>query len=127
MESPIDERYRLDLMQYYLEGVEERNGKIKFFCPFCQSVRKQGKFTAKKGAMFWIPQWNAWRFNCLRCLDSTSMYKYLMQLNPEMARKYQLDRYHSGTTCKGHDCPSPQGAELLIKSSGGKIGMSTVA
>lgn len=106
MESPIDQRYRLVLMQYHLDGIEEKHNKTKFYCPFCQSSRPTNKFVQKKGGMFWIPQWNTWRFNCLRCLPMTGMYQYLMKLNPELGRGYQQERFHSGTTGKEHDCPN---------------------
>ncbi len=108
MESLIDQRYRLRLIQYHLDGYEEKQGKVVFFCPLCQLQRPQGKYAQKKGGMFWIPQWNTWRFNCAKCLLMTSMYRYLAKVNPELARKYQKERYHSGTTGKGHDCPSPK-------------------
>jgi hypothetical protein len=108
MESLIDQRYRFRLIQYHLEGFEEKQGKAVFFCPLCQFSRPKGKYVQKKGGMFWIPQWNAWRFNCAKCLLMTSMYRYLEKVNPELARKYQKERYHSGTTGKGRDCPTPR-------------------
>jgi len=107
MESMIDQRYRLELIKHHLDGFEERSGKAVFFCPLCQYSRPQGKYIQKKGGMFWIPQWNAWRFNCAKCLPMTSMYRYLEKVNPDMARRYQRERCFSGTTGKGHDCPDP--------------------
>ena len=107
MESPIDQRYRLKLINYYLEGYEEKHGKAVFFCPLCQSSRPKGKYAQKKGAMFWISKWNTWRFNCMKCLSMTSMYRYLQNINPDMAKQYQQERWIAGTTGKGHDCPNP--------------------
>jgi len=106
MESMIDQRYRLDLIRYGLEGFEEKGSKAVFFCPLCQFSRPQGKYVQKKGGMFWIAQWNAWRFNCVKCLPMTSLYRFLEKVNPKMANRYQRDRYASGTTGKGHDCPT---------------------
>jgi hypothetical protein len=108
MESVIDQRYRLCLIKYHLDGFENKKGKSVFYCPLCQFSRSQGKYVQKKGGMFWIPQWNAWRFNCMKCLAMTGMYQYLMKVNPDLGKKYQRDRYHSGTTGKGHDCPNPE-------------------
>ena len=71
MESLIDQRYRLDLMRYHLDNCEERQGKTVFFCPLCQFNRPKGKYAQKKGGMFWYAQWNAWRFNCMKCLPMT--------------------------------------------------------
>ncbi len=107
MESLIDHKYRLGLIRDHLDGYEEKQGKAVFYCPLCQVARPQGKYAQKKGGMFWCAQWNAWRFNCVKCLPMTSMYRFLEKVNPEMARHYQQDRWHSGTTGKGHDCPSP--------------------
>ena len=110
MESVIDERYRLDLVGCQLEGVEQRQGKTIFFCPLCQFNRPKHKYIQKKGAMFWCEQWNAWRFNCVKCLkQATTMYRYLLLVNPVMARQYQRDRFHAGRTGKGFDCPNPSG------------------
>ena len=125
MESVIDQRYRLDLIKYHLDGFENKKGKLVFYCPLCQFSRPQGKYVQKKGGMFWCAQWNAWRFNCMKCLPMTSMYRYLQRVNPEMSRRYQRDRWDSGTTGKGHDCPRPQGAELLIKNKERTLGVST--
>jgi hypothetical protein len=108
MESLIDQRYRLDLIKYHLDGFEEKQGKSVFYCPLCQIFRHQGKYVQKKGGMFWCAQWNAWRFNCVKCLQqATTMYLYLMRVNPIMARQYQRERFHTGCTGKGTDCPNP--------------------
>jgi hypothetical protein len=110
MENMIDERYRLNLIQYHLEEVEDKGVKMIFYCPFCQFSRPGGKYVQKKGAIFWCDQWNAWRFNCVKCLrQATTMYRYLLLVNPAMARQYQRDRFHAGRTGKGFDCPNPRG------------------
>jgi hypothetical protein len=43
----------------------------------------------------------------MKCLPMTGMYQYLMKVNPDLGKRYQKERYHSGTTGKGHDCPRP--------------------
>ena len=110
MESPIDQRYRLLLMDK-LEGYEEsvnQRYKARFFCPSCQSNRDKKKYAQKKGAIFWHQQSNSWRINCIRChIQGISMFKYLSSLDSKLANQYQQDRYKSGTTGWGHDCPSP--------------------
>lgn len=113
MESFIDQRYRLDMMRYHLDDCEERQGKTVFFCPLCQFNRPKGKYVQKKGGMFWCAQWNAWRFNCMKCLPMTSMFRYLEKVNPEMARRYQWERFSLGTTGKGHDCPTPRVQNMI--------------
>ena len=107
MENPIDQRYRLDL-DYVLDGMEQKNGisKFIFFCPFCQMNRGE-KYTNKKGGMFYVDDHRGWRFNCKRagCLNTTTFYRFLFQLNPVLAEKYQRDREASGLTGKGTDTP----------------------
>jgi len=119
MESVIDERFRLDLIKYHLDGYKEKSGVAVFFCPLCQFNRPKGKYTQEKGAMFWVSEWNSWRFNCKKCLPTTSMYRYLQKVNPAMARSYQRERAHAGTTGWGHDCPSP---DCLVGVSTGSYG-----
>ena len=108
MEAIIDQRYRLDLIQYYLKGFEEKTGKSIFYCPLCQCNLPTGKYVQRKGGLFWNSKCNAWRFNCAKCLPATTMYRYLMLVNPPMGRAYQRERWHSGTTGKGRDCPNPE-------------------
>jgi hypothetical protein len=108
MESPIDQRYRLQVLQYYQDGLEFKGNKFIYYCPFCQVNRKHGKYYQKKGGMFWVEQWKAWRFNCMKCDHSYStMYQFLQAINPSAARNYQWERYLAQRTGKGTDCPNP--------------------
>jgi len=111
MESLNDQRYRLDLIARYLDGYEESataKCKAKFFCPLCQSSRKRDKYHQKKGACFWDSTSNSWRFNCIKCHPKgIGFFNYLGKVDPGLASAYQLERWHSGTTGWGHDCPSP--------------------
>ena len=122
MESLIDQRFKLALIEKrYLEDYEEsatHKCKAKFFCPLCQTGRKKGKFYQKKGACFWHPESNSWRFNCIKCHPAgMSMYKYLSKVNSKMADAYQMERWHSGTTGKGHDCPNPKWSSIHLEES----------
>lgn len=123
MESLIDQRYRLDLIVKYLEGYEElpaAKSKAKFFCPLCQSSRKRDKYQQKKGACFWNSTCNSWRFNCVKCHPKgIGMFNYLSKLDSGLASAYQLERWHSGTTGWGHDCPSPIRADAFTAKSQG--------
>jgi len=110
MESPIDYNYR-QLLINRLDGYEEsvnKRYKARFFCPFCQYDRDKKKYAQKKGAIFWHQQSNSWRINCIKChRQGISMFKYLGLLDSSLARQYQHDRWCSGTTGWGHDCPTP--------------------
>ena len=115
MESMIDQRYRLELIAKHLEGHEETPSKKSsavFYCPLCQASRNREKYVQKKGAYFWNAQSNSWRFNCIKCHPTgMSMMNYLNLIDKSLARKYQMDRWQSGTTGKGHDCPGPPSTE----------------
>ena len=128
MESAIDQRYRLELISKRLEGFEETPSKKSsavFYCPLCQSQRNREKYHQKKGAYFWNAQSHSWRFNCVKCHPTgISMYNYLAMLDQEMARRYQMDRWQSGTTGKGHDCPNPP---AIAERSGISPSASTVS
>ena len=115
MESSIDKNYRNQLINKYLEGYEESAGlkcKAKFFCPLCQSSRKKERYCQKKGACFWNVTSHSWRFNCIKCHPKgIGLFNYLSKVDSQMASKYQLERWHSGTTGWGHDCPTPDFAK----------------
>jgi len=48
MESLIDQRYRLDLIRYHLEGFEEKQGKAVFFCPLLPVIKTSRKICSKE-------------------------------------------------------------------------------
>jgi hypothetical protein len=113
MESPIDQKYRLKLIKNHLNEYKEsstKKYKATFFCPFCQQNRVKGKYYQPKGAIFWQVKSNSWVFNCVnnKCLGKGyNMFNYMNMLNPTLAKQYQTERWHSGTTGKGHDCSEP--------------------
>jgi hypothetical protein len=94
MPTPIDERYRLELIKHYFDQLEPRGvGKWVFHCPLCEANRPKNKYSQKKGGMFWIPKWKAWRFNCIRCSPSlVGIQAYLKQVNPMLAERYLQER-----------------------------------
>ena len=124
-ESPIDEMYRLKLFEYYLKDplsglTATGNPKWQFICPFCGTISsKEYKKKHRRAALLWNTTQNSWLFNCKKCLPTTSMYRYLEKVNPAMARSYQRERSHSGTTGWGHDCPLQ---ERLVGVSTGSYG-----
>jgi hypothetical protein len=123
MESMVDERYRLIILQHQVEGAEYKKSDHKwiFCCPFCSPfVRTKAKAREKKGVLLWNGIQNSWVFCCHRCGITTTFYRFLMLLNPQLAKHYQRDRWHSGTTGKWHNCSDPP---LLVK--GGSVGIAT--
>ena len=120
-ESPIDERCRLLLLNRYLKNITEvpvasGGSKWIFCCPFCSSLgRTEGKRNERKGALLWNDLQNSWVFFCVRkgspqCSGGgKTLERFLRALDDDLAELYRRDRWHSGTTGKGHDCPSPYG------------------
>lgn len=120
MESPIDERYRLKLLEYYLNNAKEgvlRNGakKWEFICPFCGPLgRTEGKKTHKKAALLWNAQQHSWVFSCAKkggveCMYGKTFGNLISALNPALGEAYRRERWHSGTTGKAHNCGTPKG------------------
>lgn len=110
-ESPIDARYRNEFFSnsFLLPPACKKAGLAwSFACPLCSSAQKQEWKKKKETAcLIWNEQQNSWKFKCHRCGKSTNFYHLLLLVNPTLAARYQMDRFHSGTTGKGHDCPSP--------------------
>ena len=117
-ESPIDERYRLRLIEYYLDAAVEAPykgfKKWMFVCPFCASLSsKDYKKKQKKGSLLWDARQNSWIFFCkkrgsMECMNGKTFANLISALNPALGEAYRRDRWHSGTTGKGHNCRSPK-------------------
>jgi hypothetical protein len=110
-ESTIDARYR---NKYFDNSFVNRpkckvSGKVwSFACPLCASAQKQEWKKKKETAcLIWNEPQNSWKFLCHRCIKTTNFYHFLDLVDPSLAARYQMDRFHAGTTGKGHDCPSP--------------------
>ena len=128
-ESPIDERYRLLLLNRYLKNVKEvpvAGGVSKwvFCCPFCSSLgRTEARRNERKGALLWNALQSSWVFYCAKkgspqCTGGgKTLEKFLSALDEEMAEQYRIDRWNSGTTGKGHNCPNPESKQEVHKHS----------
>jgi len=123
MESVIDERYRLLLLEHYLEDSQEKTGlhgqnKWVFVCPFCGPLgRTEGKKKHRKGSLLWNPRQHSWVFSCAKkgsveCSGGKGLGNFIAALNPALGEAYKRDRWHSGTTGKGHNVKSPEGLRL---------------
>ena len=119
MESPIDQRYRLLLIEHYLDSASEvlsygGSKKWKFICPFCGPLgRTEGKKSHKKAALLWNAQQHSWVFSCAKkgsvgCMNNKTFGNLISALNPALGEAYKQDRWHSGTTGKGHNCGAPR-------------------
>ena len=119
MESLIDERYRLLLLEYYLENAQESrhydgHSKWQFVCPFCGPLgRTDAKKKHRKAALLWNATQHSWVFYCAKkgrveCMGGKTFSNLISALNPALGEAYKRDRWHSGTVGKGHNCGVPQ-------------------
>ena len=119
MESPIDEKYRFLLLEHYLENAQEvpgpgGNSKWQFVCPFCGPLgRTEAKKKHRKAALLWNAAQQSWVFYCskkgrVECMGSKTFGNLISALNPALGEAYKRDRWHSGTTGKGHNCGPPK-------------------
>ena len=103
-----------------VEGGEVRekpmNGKIayEFPCPFCAHLQCKDKHRRKRVGIL-LPHKDSftYTFYCHRhgaeeCQSSRSFPNFLAMYNPTLFRQYQQERYHAGTTGKGHNCSTPK-------------------
>ena len=110
-ESLIDARYRNEFFSnsFLLPPACKKAGQAwSFACPLCSSAQKrEWKKKKETACLIWNEPQNSWKFLCHRCGKTTNFYHFLLLVDPTLAARYQMDRFHSGTTGKGHDCPSP--------------------
>ena len=92
------------------------NGLIgyEFPCPFC-SMMCDKESSRNKRCAYLLPQKESfsWVFKCHRhktneCQTSRSFPNFLAMLNQDLFNKYQIERFHSGTTGKGHNIANPK-------------------
>ena len=112
MESPIDERYRLLLLEHYLENAQQVMGpggrpKWQFVCPFCGPLgRTEGKKKHRKAALLWNITQNSWVFYCskkgrVECMGGKTFGNLISALNSALGEAYKRERWQSGTVERG--------------------------
>ena len=132
MESLIDERHRLLLLEHYLENaLEARNydgfPKLQFACPFCSCTGKtEAKKKHRKAVLLWNSKQHSWVFycskkGCVECMNGKTFSNLISALNPALGEAYRRERWHSGTTGKGHNCRAPQSVVGVSTGSYGSI------
>jgi len=85
-----------------------------FPCLFCQ-FQCETDSARNKRVSYLLPHKEnfSWTFYCHRhktpeCQTSRSFSNFLAMYNPSLFKKYQMERYHSGTTGKGHNTADPK-------------------
>jgi hypothetical protein len=131
MESLIDERYRLLLLEHYFENALEARqyggySKWQFVCPFCGHTGKtEAKKKHRKAVLLWNATQHSWVFHCSKngswdCMRGKSFGNLISALSPALGEAYRRERWHSGTTGKGHNCRAP---ESVVGVSSGSCGV----
>jgi len=77
--------------------------KPEFVCSLCKSGNNR---KGHRPASFY-PHSGGYLYTCLVCEPSLPLYQYLRQENPEVADKYQKDRWLKKLTGGGFNCPRP--------------------
>ena len=85
-----------------------------FPCPFCQ-FRCDKESSRNRRVAYLLPHKESfsWTFYCHRhgtpeCQTSRSFSNFLAMYNPDLYKQYQMEKYHSGTTGKGHNTANPK-------------------
>ena len=119
-ESSIDRKYREDLFRYYFDNPVLKQSTSKTIwespCPFCSHRRPtESKRRKKTGHLCWNPKSFSWIYGCHwdDCHhNGVSFPNLIKELNEDLYRRYQLERYHAGKTGYQTNCPNP--AEVLV-------------
>jgi len=113
----ITEKYLQKILPYLAiaEGAEVRSKTIKglnayeFPCPFCcYKHKKEWKRKKRVGMFFYEKNTFSYRFNCLRCGEKMLFPEFLQKFDSRLFNKYQMERFHAGTTGKGHTLEHPK-------------------
>jgi hypothetical protein len=114
-ESSIDRKYREYLFRYYFDNPVLRQTGLKTVwespCPFCSHRRPtESKRKKKTGSLLWNAKSYSWIYGChwYDCHhNGVSFPNLIKELNEELYRRYQLERYYAGKTGWQTNCPNP--------------------
>ena len=78
-------------------------------CPFCCTYQETERKRKKRVAMFFPRDRKfSYYFNCVRCKERMNFDKFLMKFDSGLFNKYQMERFHAGTTGQGHTLANPK-------------------
>ena len=86
-----------------------RKGGLELPCPFCCTFQETERKRKKRVGMFFPKGKNySYHFFCVRCEESLNFDDFLMKFDSGLFNKYQMERFHAGTTGKGHTLANPK-------------------
>ena len=73
----------------------------------------RGQEETPEGILLWNAQQHSWVFSCAKrgsveCMSTKTFGNFISALNPALGEAYKQDRWHSGTTGKGHNIGAPR-------------------
>ncbi len=74
-----------------------------FKCELCSS----GNYKKGKTPACFYPTEVGYVYSCVVCEPSLTLFKFFEQVNPEIAQKYQWERWHKKLTGSCYNCPEP--------------------
>ena len=77
--------------------------KPEFTCELCGSGSKKRQW---RPACF-FPTEVGYIYKCSHCHESLTLYQYLLNRNPDVAKKYQMERWIKKVTGSSYNCPHP--------------------
>ena len=77
--------------------------KPEFTCPLCRAGNKKRH---NRPACFY-PTQSGYVYACRNCEPNLTLYQFLEQINPSVAKNYQFDRWVNKLTGKGFNAPDP--------------------
>ena len=89
--------------------IREKKGGYETPCPFCCLLQdKERKRKKRVGMFFYESTTFSYRYNCLRCGQKMLFPEFLEKFDSGLFNKYQMERFHAGTTGKGHTLEHPK-------------------
>ena len=80
-------------------------------CPFCCTKYKIGAFKRRKrvGIFLYNNYEHSYHFTCMRCGKYKMPFPaFLKEFDSNLFNKYHMERFHAGTTGKGHTLEHPK-------------------
>lgn len=102
----IDRTFLLQLSPKLQRFTKKKDDLYNFRCPLCgdsqkNKLKSRGYVYRKKNDYF---------FMCHNCGASTTFYNFLKQVDPNLVKEYQLERYKNGETAN-NNYPKPEFSE----------------
>ena len=89
----IDRSFLLQVSPKLQRFTKKKDDLYNFRCPICGDSQKNK--TKSRGYIF--RKKNDYFYMCHNCGISTTFYNFLKQVDPNLLREYQLERYKNGT------------------------------